>query len=608
MGQPKNLKQALPIFRRMWRHFWPYLRNERPMILFSMLALFAEIAFRLLEPWPLKFVFDRVIQVKHHSHLAHIRLMDGMSSTKLLLILAIALVVFTALRAMADYFNTISSAIIGNRVLTKVRFALYRHLQCLSLSFHNKARGGDLTVRVTSDISMLKDVVVTALLPLVASALIMVAMVALMFWLQWKLTLLALLPIPLLWLSTIRLSRRIHEAAISQRQREGALASTTAESISAIKVVQALSLEQTFATFFSRQNLKSQKQDVLGRRLSARLERTVDLHIAVSTALVLFYGAQLVLNKVLTAGDLLVFLTYLKRAFNPLQDFAKYTGRLAKASAAGERIADLLEREPEVMDLPDAVEAPPFQGRVEFQDVVFGYDPSFPVLKGIDFQLEPGEHVAIVGPSGIGKSTLASLILRLYDPQEGSIKIDGSDIRAYKLESLRSQISVVLQDSILFAASLWENIAYGAMNVTEEEIAAASRLANAHDFITALPQGYDTVVGERGVTLSHGQRQRIAIARAAVRRAPILIFDEPTVGLDEENERTVIDALQKLAIGRTAFVITHHLSLASTADCILHLESGTILEQGSHQELLQLNGRYAALFQMQKGVEDARPS
>jgi ATP-binding cassette, subfamily B, bacterial len=608
MTQPKSLKQTLPIFRRMWRHFWPYIRKEKALIFWSLLALFGGIAFRLLDPWPLKFVFDRVIQIKHHSHLFHIKLIDKMDSITLLWVAAVALILFTALRAMADYLNTIGFAIIGNRVLTQVRFSLYQHLHCLSLSFHNKARGGDLTVRVTSDISMLKDVVVTAFLPLVANAMIMIAMVVLMFWLQWKLTLLALLPIPLLWIWTIRLSHKIHEAAKSQRQREGALASTTAESISAIKVVQALSLEAIFATYFSRQNLKSQKQDVVGRRLSARLERTVDLHIAVSTALVLLYGAQLVLNHVLTAGDLLVFLTYLKRAFNPLQDFAKYTGRMAKAAAAGERVVDLLEKEPEVADLPGAVAAPPFKGKVEFCNVTFGYERAFPVLKKINLALQPGEHVAIVGPSGIGKSTLVSLILRLYDPQDGMVKIDNKDIRRYKLDSLRSQITVVLQDSILFAASLWENISYGAANVSRDEILAAAQLANAHEFISSLPEAYDTIVGERGVTLSQGQRQRIAVARAAVRKAPILIFDEPTVALDEENERAVVDALQKLAVGRTTFLITHNLQFASSADLILHLESGTILEQGSHQELLRLNGRYAELFYLQQGVEHARSS
>jgi ATP-binding cassette subfamily B protein len=578
--------------------FWPYIRKQRLLIAGSMLTLLAGIGLRLLEPWPLKFVFDRVIALDRSST-SGVAFFDKLDTMTLLLASAIGVVVITGLRAVADYFYTVGFALSSNRVLSDVRNDVYCHLQRLSLSFHNKARSGDLIVRVIGDVGMLKDATVTAALPLVANSLVLAGMVGVMFWLHWQLALLVLVTAPLFWLSTVRVGRRVREVSRVQRQREGAMAATAAESIGAIKIVQALSLERWFAADFSSANRRSLKEGVKASRLVARLERTVDVLIAVATALVLWYGARLVLSQSLTPGDLLVFLAYLKTAFRPVRDLAKYTGRLAKATAAGERVLDLLERRPDVHDLPGAVPAPPLDGGVRFDNVTFAYEPGRRVLKEVDFEVQPGQHVALVGPSGIGKSTLVSLILRLYDPVKGRVLIDGRDVRQYTLGSLRSQISVVLQDSVLFAASVWNNIAHGAADATREEIEAAARLANAHGFIETLPQGYDTVLGERGVTLSHGERQRLALARAAVRKAPILILDEPTTGLDEENERAVVEALERLADGRTTFLITHDLTLASRADLILYLEGGRLLERGSHAELLGAGNRYAALYQLQ---------
>jgi ATP-binding cassette, subfamily B, bacterial len=321
--------------------------------------------------------------------------------------------------------------------------------------------------------------------------------------------------------------------------------------------------------------------------------------IGVATALVLWRGAELVMANTLTPGDLLVFLTYLKNAFKPVRDFAKYIGRLAKASAAGDRILDLLDHAPEIYDLPDAQPAPRLVGAVTFEQVKFAYQPGHLVLHHLDFEIQPGQRVAIVGHSGSGKSTLSSLLLRLYDPTEGRILIDGTDIRQYTLESLRTQISVVLQDSVLFAASVWDNITYGSAMATEADVIAAAKLANAHNFILKFPLGYDTVLGERGVTLSGGQRQRLSIARAAIRQAPILVLDEPTTGLDKANEREVLDALERVETGRTTLMIVHDLELAARADLILYLEQGRLLEQGNHDELMQLGDRYAALYRLQ---------
>lgn len=600
MGSSTNLQKTLPAFWRILQRFSPYLRKQRLLIGFSMATLFCEIGFRLLEPLPLKFIFDGIFAEKTGTTPIHLPSVFSTLDTRMLLLLStLSVLAIAGLRAIAAYGNTVGFALVGNRVLTEVRSALYCHLQTLSLSFHNKARSGELTLRVISDVSILQEVAVTALLPLLANTLILIGMIGVMLWLNVQLALLSFLIFPLFWISTVRLTRRIREVSQQQRRREGAMAATTAESIGAIKIVHALSLQDKFAAVFQTQNHKNLKEGVKAKRLAANLERTVDVLIGAATALVLWRGTELVLNNALTPGDLLVFLSYLKNALKPVRDFAKYTGRIAKASAAGDRIIDLLDQTPEIQDLPNAKPAPPFQGTVEFCNVSFAYDVNHPVLRGIDVVVQPGQRVAIVGHSGSGKSTLANLLLRLYDPTDGGILIDHQDIRSYTLTSLRAQISVVLQDSLLFAASVWDNIAYGSPHATPEAVIAAAKLANAHDFITALPHGYDTILGERGVTLSGGQRQRISIARAAIRHAPILVLDEPTTGLDKENEHEVLEALERLSQGRTTFFIVHDLNLAARADFILYIERGRLVERGTHRELMQLNGRYANLYRLQ---------
>jgi ATP-binding cassette subfamily B protein len=421
-----------------------------------------------------------------------------------------------------------------------------------------------------------------------------------MFWLNWKLALIAISVLPLFWLRTATLSKKIREVAQKQRQREGAMSATAAESISAIKIVQALSLEDRFMENFTSESEKSLKQDVKGKRLAAGLARSVDVMVAVATALVLWFGARMVLRGEFTAGGLVVFIFYLKYAYRPIQDFAKYTTRMAKASAAGERVMDLLDRVPEVRDLPDAMPAPAFHGEVSFEQVSFGYEHGHDALKEVNFTVPAGTHAAIVGPSGAGKSTLASLVLRLYDPISGAVKIDGTDIRQFKLDTLRAQISVVLQENLLFAGTIRENIAFAAPQATDDQIISAAKLANAHEFISALPDGYETLVGERGVTLSQGQRQRIAIARAAVRKVPIVILDEPATGLDRANENAVLDALDHLCAERTSLLITHDMLHASRAEFIVYVEAGRITERGTHEELLARNGSYARIYHLQR--------
>ncbi len=605
MTRPKTLRESLPGLRHTLLAFAPYLRRQRWMAVGSVAALLAGVGLKLLEPWPLKWVFDHVLAMNGRVGKSGAGFLVGYDAGTILGIAVTALIIIAAIRAFAEYLCAIGFAIIGNRVLTQVRNDLYAHLQKLSLSFHTKSRSGDLTVRVISDVNMLKDVASTAVLPMVASVLVLVGMAILMLWLEWRLALVAIGAVPAYWLTTGTLPKRIREASRQQRAREGDMAATVAESLAAVKDVQALSLEAAFARHFADRSEQCNKVGVKTARLSAALERRVDVLGAIATAAILFGGVRMVLNGSLSPGDLLVFLAYLRRSFSPLQDFAKYTARLAKASAAGERILDVLSRQPDVADSLHARPAPAFRGDVGFDSVEFGYDANRRVLAGVSFNVPAGSSLALVGPSGIGKSTLLNLLMRLYDPTAGRVTIDGGDIRDYTIASVRAQISVVLQDGLLFAASVRDNIAQAAPSATDAEIEAAARLANAHDFITQLPRGYYTIIGERGATLSHGQRQRLAIARAAIRKSPILILDEPTTGLDEANERDVIAALDRLAQNRTTFLVTHDLRLAAKADAIVYFEGGGAVELGAHHELLRQQGRYAAMYQLQNGLEVA---
>lgn len=608
MNRPEaDLRRAAPGLGRMVRRFWPLLRRERGLLWGAFAALFAQVVLRLLEPWPLKFVLDRVITASPAAAPtaapaaggSGLAFLDALPPDRLLLAVSLGLVGIVALRALAEYASTVGFALVGNRVLTQVRADLYAHLQRLPLSYHTKARGGDLTVRLISDVGMLKEVAVTAVLPMLGNVFVLVGMLAVMAWLNLQLALISLAVLPIFWLVSRRQSGRIREVSRRQRRREGAMAATVAESVGAIRLVQALSLERVFAGAFASQNQKSLREGVQAKRLAAGLERSTDVLIAASTGLVLFFGARLVLSGSLTPGDLVVFITYLKNAFKPVRDSAKYTARLAKASAAGERVLDILDTEPAIRDRAGAVPAPALRGALRFEAVVFEYEAGVRVLDGFSLTVAPGERVAVVGASGGGKSTLASLVPRLYEPTAGRVTVDGRDLRDYTLASLRPQISMVLQDNVLFGASVRDNLLYGAPEATPAELEAAARLAGAHDFVMALPEGYDTVLGERGATLSGGQRQRLAVARAALRRAPILILDEPTVGLDEENERLVQGALERLSQEQTTLLITHDLAFAARADRIAYVEAGRVLEEGTHADLLRRGGRYAALYQLQ---------
>lgn len=599
MPRRAPLKASVPSLRRILVRFWPLVRKQRLLLTFSSMGLVAETLFRLLEPWPLQFVVDYVIVTSSSAGSSRIPAISAMDPMVLLTLCAVALVVIVSLRAVATYVGKVGAALIGNRVLTAVRAELFSHLQRLSLSFHNKRKTGDLVTRVTGDIGRLQEVAVTAALPLVANLLTLVGMLAVMFWMNWRLALIAAVVLPVFVFATRRIGGRIRQVARRQRQRIGEMGATAAEAIGSMKVVQSLSLEKSQEESFVIQNRASLKEGVQGRRLSARLVGIANVLIAASTSVVLWYGARLVLDGALTLGELLVFLAYLKTAFKPVRDLAKYAGRIAKAAASAERILEILDVTPLIRNQPGAIPAPQTITELRFDNVSFGYEADQTALEHFTLQATSGQVIALVGPSGAGKSTVLNLLLRLYDPRSGSITLNGRDIRQYTIESLRQGIAVVPQQSILFALSVRDNIAHGAPDASPEQIIAAARLASAHDFIMALPQGYDTMLGERGETISDGERQRVAIARAAVRAAPILVLDEPTTGLDNENSRLVGDALRKLSNGRISFIVAHDLTTIEESDLILYLDHGRIVEQGTHAQLMAQGGQFAAMYALQ---------
>lgn len=601
-AKEKELKGVIPGVTRILSKFAPYIRPQRVLIAGSFVALLIETGLRLLEPWPLKFVFDYIL-IPAHSKTGVSNSIYGLSPVALLAISAVSIVLITGIGSMAAYMSTYGMSLAVIRVLSEVRGNVFDRLQRLSLSFHHKSKSGDLISRVTADIEKMRTVTVKTALPLLTNTLSLVGMLGIMFWLNWELALVTMAIFPIFTLLTSSMISRIRKFAKKHRDSEGVLAATTGETIGAIKVVQILSLQEMLHSVFSAQNQKSLDEAIESLRLSAALERAVQILMAIIIAVVLWRGSHVVLHRDLSPGELLVFMTYLRNALEPMRKLSNQIGQIAKATASGERVVELLDFEPNVRDLPNAKKAHPFFGAVRFENVAFGYDTEDGVLRNISFAVQPGQQVAVVGPSGSGKSTLISLILRLYDPEEGRVLIDGQDIREYTLNSLRHQISVVLQDSVLFAASIKENIAYGKIGASDKEVEKAARIANAHEFIIKQPQGYDTVLGERGGTLSGGQRQRIAIARAAVRQAPIVILDEPTTGLDKASEYAVNEALAKLTEERTTFIISHNLRAVESADLILYVEGGRIIEQGTHRELMRLGGSYATLHRMQSIVD-----
>ena len=604
--RPKTIKHTLLGLQRIVRRFWPQIRKQKRLLSLAGLALLTKVLARLIAPWPLKLIFDFVLVPEAHTTELNWSVLRHMNSDMLLLVLALAIIATALFRAVSAYLSLVGLSMAASRIITEIRADLYAHIQRLSLSFHYSAKSGDLITRITSDVSTLRSVTVDSTLPLIVDTLTLISMVGVMLWIDGELALIALTVFPLFIISSLRLTKRIQKVSRQQRHRESAMAATAAEALGAIKLVQALSLESRLEKLFEDDNRQSLEDSAHTQQLSAGLQRTAEILVAIATALVLWRGAIIVQQGSATPGDLLVFITYLKTAFKPTRDLAKQASKISKATASGERIMDLFDIVPSVRDQPEAIIADPFKGDIHFHKVYFAYERDSMTLDNVSFEVKAGQRTALVGPSGGGKSTLVSLLLRLYAPLLGQVFIDGRDIRDYQIASLRQQISIVLQDSILFGTTVRDNIAYGTTGASDKEIVQAAKLANAHDFILKLPKGYDTLMSERGTTLSGGQRQRIAIARAAVRDARIVILDEPTVGLDSKSEQAVNEALGRLTTGKTTFLITHDLRASKGFDHILYVENGQVLESGTHASLMRRAQHYAALYQLQTAIDSER--
>ena len=585
------------------------LRPHARTLGLAFVAVIGETAANLAEPWPLKIVLDTVAKTKPaHGWLHHwFQSIGGTDQLAILRLAAIAVLVIAAVGAICSYAEKYLTTTVGQWVMHDLRQTLYSHMQRLSLAYHDHTQTGDLISRVTTDIAAIQTFISSSLLGVFINTLTLVGMVGLMFYLNWQFTLIAVSVAPPLFIIIYRYTRLIKKASRNVRRKEGEMVSVMQEVLSSIRVVKAFAQEEYEERRLEEESLESVEISLRARSLKARLSPIVEMIVAVGTCLVLWFGAHMVLSGILSSGSLVLFIWYLGKMYKPMQELSKMTDAYSKAAVGYERIREVLETDGEIKDRPAARNAPPFRGKIAFDQVSFSYDKKTPVLRDVSFTVEPGQVAALVGPTGAGKTSIISLISRFYDPESGVVRIDGTDIRAFRQLSLRRQISFVLQETVLFHGSIWHNIAYGKPGASRSEILRAAELANASEFIEKMPQGYDSMVGERGVTLSGGQRQRIAIARAVIRNTPILILDEASSGLDAASEALVFEALDRLMKGKTAIVIAHRLSTIRSADLILVVNDGAIVERGKHEELMAASGLYAELhgLQFQTGDREA---
>jgi len=578
------------------------VRPYRGTLLIILLAMLVETAMSLATPWPLKVILDNV--VSHHKmspwleDLLH-PWMDGRHQMHIAALAAIAFVIIAVLGAIATYIDNYYTESVGQYVAHDLRMRTFHHLQRLSLGYYNTHQTGAMLSTITTDIQTIQGFASSSTLNILVDMLTIVCMLALMFWLNWDFTLIAIGVTPFLLLFVSRFKKAVKKATHEVRKEQADIVAVVQQGLESMQAIKAFGRQDQ-----EQEQLREVSQATVGAALKARsikavLSPVVTVTVAVCTAVVLWRGAYLILAGVMTVGALTVYLSYLNKFFKPVKDLATTTNAIAQAAVGVDRIRAILETDTIIPEKPDAIDAPPVRGEIEFEHVAFAYDVKNPVLQDVSFTIKPGQLVGIVGPTGSGKSTVVSLIPRFYDPVKGSIKIDGHDVRDFKLKSLREHIGYVLQDTVLFRGTIADNIAFGRPTASRDEIIAAAELANAHEFISKMAQGYDTIVGERGSTLSGGQRQRIGIARVMVRNNPILLLDEPTAALDSESEKLVIEALERLMKGRTVITIAHRLTTIRDADQIIVIAGGVVAESGTHDELMAKNGIYAELHRTQ---------
>jgi ABC-type multidrug transport system fused ATPase/permease subunit len=586
----------------MLRFIGSLIRPYRGTLVGIFLAMLVETVMSLATPWPLKIILDNVVgdhKMAPWLHRLMGPLLENGSRLHVAALAALAFVVISLLGAVASYIDNYYTESVGQWVAHDLRMKMYEHLQRLSLGYYNTHATGTILSTITADIQTIEGFASSSTLNILVDLLTIVCMLGLMFWLNWDFTLIAVGVTPFLLLFVSRFKKAVKKATHEVRKEQSEIVAVVQQGLESIQAVKAFGQEATEQAQLQLVSEATVSAALKARSVKALLSPVVTVTVALCTAVVLWRGAALILAKTMTVGELTVYLAYLAKFFKPVKDLATTTNAVAQAAVGAERVREILDTDTIILEKEDALAPETVAGAIEFDHAAFGYDPAFPILTDVSFKIQAGQFVGIVGPTGGGKSTVVSLIPRFYDVQSGSVKVDGEDVRDYKLKSLRDKIGYVLQDTVLFRGTILENIAFGRPAATREEVVAAAKLANADEFIMKMPLGYETMVGERGSTLSGGQRQRIGIARVMVRNSPILLLDEPTAALDSESEKLVIDALEKLMEGRTVIAIAHRLSTIRDANQIIVIDGGVVAENGTHEELMTANGIYAALHRTQ---------
>jgi subfamily B ATP-binding cassette protein MsbA len=567
-------------YKRLLLFIKPYL----PRLGLAVICIIFAAAANLYVPWIIKDIIDDVLANR---------------DMQMLNTIAIGIVVVFFFRGLFFYGQTYLVSYIAQRVIIDIRQMLYVKFQRLSLAYYEKKQTGTIMSYITNDVAALQSALVDSLIEMVTEGSVLIGSVGTMFYLDWRLTLLTLITVPLIAQAMKIFGSRLKSSGSVIQERIADITSLLQEAISAVRVVKSFVREDYEIDRFKKQNFLNFRAQMKNTQLMAILSPTVEFLAAIAVTLIVWYGGYEVVNGTLTAGALIAFLTYSVNLANPVKRLSRVYGTIQKAMAAADRVFDVLDTEEDIQDKDGAIALPKIDGKVTFENVVFEYKKDTPALRSISLEAKPGQMVAIVGPSGAGKSTIANLIPRFYDVNSGAIKIDDVDIRDVQMKSLRQQIGIVPQETMLFSGTVAENIQYGRLEATREEVIEAAKAGNANEFILELPNGYETKIGERGSNLSGGQRQRIAIARAILKNPRVLILDEATSALDTESEKLVQGALDKLMIGRTSFVIAHRLSTILQADQIIVLERGQIKEAGTHTELLRKRGLYSNLYNIQ---------